>query len=136
MSERQDQTQGIPEGFARDGIEALFAAARAEPPAALPDALMRRLLADAAASQPRRAPVVAARPSALARIWDGLQEVFGGKPGLAGAVFASCTAFSVGVVAPDAAAGWIGLEDSLYLVTLESAALDIGADPSVLWSEE
>lgn len=114
-----------------DQLDRLFAEARSAPVAGLPPALMQRLLADAAALQPRaggRAPVSA---SPLAVFWAGLQDVFGGKRGLAGASFALCAAFAVGAYLPDTTADWIGLP-----TVTDLAALEMDADPAVLWAEE
>lgn len=115
-----------------DGLDQLFGHAKAMPAPDLPPALMRRLLADALANQPRPAPHQAARKSlTLAMIWSGLQDVFGGKQGVAGVSLAFCTAFGVGVFLPDATTDFIGL-----LSTTELSALDIETDPAVLWAEE
>ena len=88
-------------------LEVLFDAARAEAPQ-VPEALMARVLADAAAQQP------AARGSA----WRRLLAAFGGMPALGGLVAATCVGFWLGVAPP------AGLPDLAGEILGEDAALD------------
>ncbi len=131
MSDRNEhQPDAVARGAEAD-LDQLFALARGQASQPLPAALMQSLRADATTAQPRPAPRRIAKPSALALFWDGLQEIFGGKQGVAGAVFASTLAFVFGISAPDTATGLIGLTG-----TVELAALQLDTDPAVLWVEE
>ncbi len=89
-----------------DGLEAFFAAGRAQGPAtvpdALPDALMARILADAAAVQaaaarPVTRPATAARPG----LWRRLSETLGGRGALAGLLSATLAGLWLGFSPPD-----------------------------------
>jgi len=71
-----------------DGLEALFAKARATPPT-VPDALMARVLSDAVTVQPRSR-----------RGWRAGWRALGGAPGLGGLVTATCVGFWLGVAPP------------------------------------
>lgn len=88
------------------GLETLFAAERVAPPE-VPDALMARVLLDAAALQ--NVP----RAGMFARLWAGL----GGAPGMGGLVTATCVGFWLGVappeVFPDLAGAMLGIQDVL-----------------------
>ena len=74
-----------------DDLDALFAASRAtdQPPS---EALMTRVLADAALMQPEAAPVVRIAPQ-RAGVWAGLAALFGGGGVLAGLGSVAMAAF-------------------------------------------
>lgn len=93
-------------------LDALFAAARAAEPR-LPDALMARVLADAAAMQPRTnaLPGQASRPTPRLGLLAGLIDLFGGRGALAG------------MAAAGLAGGWIGFAQPIDL----QARLGLGA---------
>ncbi len=74
------------------GLDALFDRARAAPPV-VPDALMARVLADAAAAQPVRGGSRAG--------WRRWVAALGGAPALGGLVTASCLGFWLGFAPPD-----------------------------------
>lgn len=79
------------------GLDALFAAARAaEPP--VPDALLARVLADAAQHVPRAAPRAAPPP---ARSWlAGVLDMLGGRGAMAGLAAAGMAGVFIGFVQP------------------------------------
>lgn len=81
------------------GLTALFAAARAaEPP--VPDALMRRVLADAAAHRPAMPPRAVA-PAPQRRGWVvALLEMLGGRGAVAGLAAAGLAGIWIGFVQP------------------------------------
>ncbi len=78
------------------GLDALFAAARAaEPP--VPDALLARVLADAAQHVPRVAP----RPAPPRRSWlAGVLDMLGGRGAMAGLAAAGMAGVFIGFVQP------------------------------------
>ena len=81
-----------------DDLDALFAASRAADLLASDD-LMARVLADAAALQPKAAPLVRAAPR-KAGVWSGLAALFGGSGVLAGLGSVAMAAFFIGLVQP------------------------------------
>lgn len=81
-----------------DPLEAYFAAARAVPPA-VPDGLMARVLADAAAENPVRAGRPAAQP-ARESLWSQLVAALGGRGALAGMAAAGLAGVWVGFAQP------------------------------------
>lgn len=89
-----------------DGLEAFFAAGRAQAPATVPDALMARILADAtgvqaataqAAARPVARPATAGRPG----LWRRLSETLGGRGALAGLLSATLAGLWLGFSPPD-----------------------------------
>ena len=78
------------------GLDALFAAARAaEPP--VPDALLARVLADAAQHVPRPAP----RSAPRRRSWlAGVLDMLGGRGAMAGLAAAGMAGIFIGFVQP------------------------------------
>lgn len=82
------------------GLDALFAAARAaEPP--VPDALLARVLADAAQQVPRPAPRAAPRPAPRRRSWlAGVLDMLGGRGAMAGLAAAGMAGVFIGFVQP------------------------------------
>jgi hypothetical protein len=89
------------------GLEELFEAARREPPA-VTEALMQRVLADAASVQP--APTLSG--------WRGWLRLLGGAPGLGGLIAAGVVGVWLGVsppqAVPDLAGLLLGAESTLY----------------------
>ena len=107
--------------FDNDGLEALFAAARDEEPAALSPRFEARLLADAEVSLVRPAP----RPGFLAWLGTALAGI-GGAPGLAGMGAAGLAGVWIGLAGPgpaaDLAAGaWAVASRSPDLTALATA---------------
>ena len=88
-----------------DNLDDLLAqrAVAAAKPMAVPDALMARILADAARAQPRP-HTLAARAVAPAKLtfWQALSDVFGGAGVLAGLATAACAGIYLGAVQPAA----------------------------------
>ncbi len=91
MSMDHQQDPNAP--FAEAGLDALFAEARAAPPAPLPPAFEARLVAAALAARP------APRPGFLARLRASLAEI-GGAPSLAGVGAAGLAGVWIGFAAP------------------------------------
>lgn len=81
-----------------DGLELLFAQARAEAPDPLPDALRARLVEAAVAACPA-APAPAPGPGWLARLAAALANV-GGAPGVAGLGAAGLAGVWIGFAGP------------------------------------
>lgn len=83
-----------------DDLDALFAAARRSevPPS---DALMARVLADAAGLQPEPAPIVQVVPPRKTGVWGGLSALFGGGGVLAGLGTVAMAGFYIGFAQPD-----------------------------------
>jgi hypothetical protein len=82
-----------------DDLDALFATARVSD-VTPSDALMARVMADAAALQPKAAPMV----RAVARktgVWTALAALFGGGGVLAGLASVAMAGFFVGFVQPE-----------------------------------
>lgn len=96
-----------------DGLEALFAEARAHPPR-VPGGLVTRVLDDAQRVQPAGA-------GAVARGW---WRMLGGLPGMGGLVTATCVGFWLGVAPP---AGVPDLADQILgqQVLAEETAVDL-----------
>lgn len=110
-----------------DDLDTLFAAARAAPPVPS-DALLARVLADAAAHQPAPRPVVA-RPLSIAPrggVWHRLADLFGGAGALAGMGGAAVAGLVLGYVQPD---GLSALSDAMLGGALDSVALMPSVDP-------
>jgi hypothetical protein len=78
-------------------------AAFAAQPMPVPDALMARILADAARQQPRPYPVAARHidPPKLT-FWQAVSDLFGGGGVLAGLATAACAGIYLGAVQPSA----------------------------------
>jgi hypothetical protein len=134
MSEPDHQNLGAGER----SLDRLLDRARTSPVPPLSSDLMRRLLADAATAQPAR-PVIAPaapRPGFLSTLWQGLEQAFGGVPGLAGAGLATCVAFGLGVFLPDTTRYLVGLSTVFEVAEVDLAAYQLTADPSLLWAEE
>ena len=101
-------------------LDALFEEARANPPE-VPEALMARVVADAAREQPQRSD------------WRAWLAGLGGLPGLGGLITASCVGFWLGVAPPeglpDLAGSFLGaqfgLQDDLSGGTLGAFGWDI-----------
>lgn len=117
-----------------NGLEDFFAAARAAS-GPVPEALVARVLADAAAVQPPAASLAAASPSASPRavrggraaLWAraaGLGAFFGGGASLAGLVLAGAAGVWIGFAQP--------FELGLQAATLEG--LDLFPDELEQWS--
>ncbi len=105
-----------------DDLDGLFAEMRAT--AGVPsDALMARVLADAAAAQPRALPASAPQPA----LWDRVMDAIGGWPSVGGLAVATVAGIWVGVAPPtpfqDLTATLIGDEVSLELVPMDLALL-------------
>lgn len=82
-----------------DDLDALFATARSAD-VKPSDALMARVMADAAAMQPKAAPMLrAAAPET--GFWAGLAALFGGGGVLAGLGTVAMAGFYIGFVQPD-----------------------------------
>lgn len=86
-------------------LDDLLAARAQTMPAAVPvpDALMARILADAAREQPR--PVALAPQRAAPQrltLWQAISDMFGGAGVLAGLATAACAGVYLGAVQPDA----------------------------------
>lgn len=107
-----------------DDLDALFAAAKADV-AEPSQALMARVMADAAEHQPKPTQRQA-RPSApVLGFWAGLAAVFGGGGALAGIGSAAIAGLFLGFVQPlDLAV----ISESLASVTLDSVELMPGVD--------
>jgi hypothetical protein len=86
-----------------DNLDDLLAqrAAFAAQPLAVPDALMARILADAARAQPRPYAFPATQ-TALPQLtfWQAVSDLFGGRGVLAGLATVACTAVYLGAVQP------------------------------------
>lgn len=83
----------------QDGdLDDFFAAARRADPVPS-DALMARVVADAAALQPRPAPVASAVPSGPG-FWSALAGVFGRSGAMGGLIAATIGGLWIGVVQP------------------------------------
>jgi hypothetical protein len=81
-----------------DELELFFEAGRAAAP--VPSAaLLERVLADAQAHQPQRAPAVA-RPAPGRRTWAGLLAALGGWPAVAGLASVTVAGIWLGYAAP------------------------------------
>lgn len=107
-----------------DDLDALFAAVKSDK--ALPsDALMARVLADAAAHQPKPAQYHDQTPLAKPGLWAGLSALFGGGGALAGIGSAAVAGLFIGIVQPVDIASFT---DSLGGVTLETVELMPGLD--------
>jgi hypothetical protein len=106
-----------------DGLAAFFAAGRDEVPA-LPDALMARILADAAMVQ--TAAQQAARPAPVAPrrragVWRTLSQVIGGRGAVAGLLSATLAGL------------WLGFSPPAQLAALtRSVTQSVLGDPTVL----
>lgn len=79
-----------------DDLDDLFTGLKARTPAA-PDALMGRVLADAAALQPQRA---APPRRAKTGFWSSFAAMFGGAGAIAGLASAAVAGLAIGFVAP------------------------------------
>lgn len=88
-----------------DNLDDLLAqrAMAAAQPIAVPEALMARILADAALEQPRHM-AYAPRPAAPAKLslWQAVSDLFGGAGVLAGLATAACAGIYLGAVQPPA----------------------------------
>ena len=82
-----------------DPLEAYFAAARAVPPA-VPDALMARVLADAAAEITARGAPVPPRGAVRESLWSQLVAALGGRGALAGMAAAGLAGVWIGFAQP------------------------------------
>jgi hypothetical protein len=80
-------------------LDALFAAARAEP-ARPDDALMARILADAAREQPRAAAPVRTRALPERGGWRGWLDAIGGWPAAGGMALATVAGLWIGISPP------------------------------------
>ena len=88
-----------------DNLDDLLAqrAAIAAQPMPVPDALMARILADAARAQPRPQPFAVRAPApAKLTFWQAMSDVFGGAGVLAGLATAACAGIYLGAVQPAA----------------------------------
>lgn len=103
-----------------DALDILFANARATPPD-VPDALMARILSDAADVQPEGR-----------KGWRGWWRSLGGAPGLGGLVTATCVGFWLGVappaVLPDLSGQLLGQASTLALDAETGRVTDTGTD--------
>ena len=86
-----------------DFLDALFDEAKSQT-AEPSDALMSRVLADAAHFQPQAAPVERQKQSLWARLFNDL----GGWPALSGVAAAGVAGLWFGLAPPDAFDGWVG----------------------------
>ena len=88
-----------------DNLDNLLAqrAVAAAKPIAVPDALMARILADAAHAQPRPYTFAAREPApAKLTFWQAMSDLFGGGGVLAGLATAACAGIYLGAVQPSA----------------------------------
>ena len=113
-----------------DDLDALFAASRGgdHPPS---DALMARVLADAAMAQPKAAPIVRLVPG-KAGVWAGLAALFGGSGVLAGVGSVAMAAFFIGLVQP---APVMALTDAL-IAGSSAEAVDLMPGVDALLTED
>lgn len=81
-----------------DDLDDLFAGLKARPPAPS-DALMSRVLADAAALQPKTVAPPRAAP-ARGGLWSSFTAMFGGAGAVAGLASAAIAGVAIGLVAP------------------------------------
>ncbi|MBD3662501.1 hypothetical protein [Sulfitobacter aestuariivivens] len=95
-----------------DALEACFEQARVTQ-APLPEAAMARILADAAAVQPR-APRMA---------WRAWVRALGGAPGIGGLITATCVGFWIGIAPPQMLPDVGGI-----VLGAEVSAFDLDAD--------
>lgn len=109
-----------------DGLDAFFAAGRATAPAVVPDALMARILADAAAVQAAAARPTAARPAPVRRpgLWRLLSETLGGRGALAGLLTATLAGLWLGFSPPAQIAPLTRTVSQTVLGDSSSTALD------------
>lgn len=105
-----------PDKDAGPGVDAMLAAARAQP-LAVPDALMARVLADAARLQPKQGAQTRHRPG----IWLRISALFGGWQGIGGLVAATCAGVWIGwnppAALPDAGALILGYDSAAAMGT-------------------
>lgn len=106
------------------GLDDLFAAARAVPPAPS-DTLMARVLADALAEQPRMAMQAPGPRPRGPGLWARLVWALGGTGALAGMGTAAVTGLFLGLVQP---AGLAGLNEAMLGTPLETVELIPGID--------
>lgn len=99
-----------------DMLDDIFAAARAETPR-VPDALLARVLADAARMVPEPAP----RQS----LWDALLDMIGGWPSVGGLAMAGVAGVWVGFAPPALVSTWT---DDLIGTPVSIDLLGDGAD--------
>lgn len=112
-------------------LDTLLAAARGAGPAPS-DALMARVLADAAALQPRP-PVVSTAANPPRRPWfAGLAALFGGGGAVAGISFAVLAGVFLGVVQPAPVAALT----AVFLTDEAIGSVDLLPEPGALWTEE
>lgn len=71
-------------------------------PVAVPDALMARILDDAAREQPRFAWPAPAAPAPRMTVWQIIADLFGGGGVVAGLATAACAGIYLGVAQPSA----------------------------------
>jgi hypothetical protein len=91
----QDANNQSPDFLDDDALDALFAQARDDAPAPVPDALRARLMADAIAAQPRRV-----RQNGFGSRLGGWLAELGGVPGLAGVAAAGLAGVWIGFSGP------------------------------------
>jgi hypothetical protein len=78
-------------------------------PVPVPDALMARILADAAREQPRPAPHVTTapqRPAPARGLWQAMSDLFGGGGVLAGLASLACFGVYLGAAQPSGLTNW------------------------------
>lgn len=99
----------------------------------VPDALMARVLADAARVQATR-PAPPPQPAVAAPRHDGLlaglRQVFGGWPALSGVTLAGVTGLALGLLAPDLVDGLSGGQIGIW-----SGATGTLPEIGLLWAE-
>lgn len=122
-----------------DGLDDLFAAARAEAAAPASPDFLARVLADAYAAQPDPAPAPAADPTAIAPparpgLWARLSAAFGGGMALAGMGTAGVAGLWLGFAPPTG----LGPLADTFVPATATAAIEIDLMPALdtFWSEE
>lgn len=112
-------------------LDKLFGALRDDAPQ-MSDDLMARILADAAAHQPKSIVTMAAPPVvSQGGFWSAFAALFGGAGALAGIGTAAVAGLVVGFVQPT---GLTGLTDAVLGVPLETVEMIPSVD--ALWAEE
>lgn len=104
------------EGETDPVLERHFAAAREETPA-MPDALMARLLAQAAEQQPPASAVPAVPAAARGALWRQVLATLGGWPAAAGLAASACAGLWIGLSPP------VALEAALGAGAAETSSL-------------
>ncbi|MEY3004595.1 MAG: hypothetical protein RLZZ491_1771 [Pseudomonadota bacterium] len=96
------------------------------------DALMARVLADAASVQAQLAPAPPGRPAGPARggWWAAIQAALGGPPAIAGVTLAGLAGLLIGILVPDVVDGLSGGQIGVW-----SAGAGALPEIGLLWEE-